>query len=94
MSRRTRPAKRITPADSRYHSPVVQEFINRMMYDGKKSVATGVMYDTLEDFYLAEALEYLHACLAMQSGQRLIEQQDARLRKQGAADCHALALAA
>ena len=48
MSRRTRPAKRITPADSRYHSPVVQEFINRMMYDGKKSVATGVMYDTLD----------------------------------------------
>ena len=22
-----------------------------------------VMYDTLEDFYLAEALEYIHACL-------------------------------
>ena len=47
MSRRTRPAKRITPADARYHSPVLQEFINRMMRDGKKSVATRVMYDTL-----------------------------------------------
>jgi small subunit ribosomal protein S7 len=47
MSRRTRPAKRTTPADARYHSPVLQEFINRMMRDGKKSVATRVMYDTL-----------------------------------------------
>ena len=47
MSRRTRPAKRTTPADARYHSPVLQEFINRMMRDGKKSVATRVMYNTL-----------------------------------------------
>jgi small subunit ribosomal protein S7 len=47
MSRRARPAKRITPADSRYNSAVVQEFINRMMRDGKKSVATRVMYDSL-----------------------------------------------
>jgi small subunit ribosomal protein S7 len=47
MSRRTRPAKRTTPADARYHSPVLQEFINRMMRDGKKSVATHVMYETL-----------------------------------------------
>lgn len=47
MARRTRPAKRITPPDAKYSSPVVQEFINRMMRDGKKSVATRVMYDTL-----------------------------------------------
>jgi small subunit ribosomal protein S7 len=47
MARRTRPAKRITPPDAKYGSPVVQEFINRMMRDGKKSVATRVMYDTL-----------------------------------------------
>jgi small subunit ribosomal protein S7 len=47
MSRRTRPAKRTTPPDARYHSPVLQEFINRMMRDGKKSVATHVMYETL-----------------------------------------------
>jgi small subunit ribosomal protein S7 len=47
MSRRARPAKRITPADARYNSPVVQEFINRMMRDGKKSVSARVMYDSL-----------------------------------------------
>ena len=48
MSRRTRPAKRVTPADAKYHSPVVQEFINRMMRDGKKSVAQNVFYDALK----------------------------------------------
>ena len=48
MSRRTRPAKRVTPADAKFHSPVVQEVITRMMRDGKKSVATTVMYDSLE----------------------------------------------
>jgi small subunit ribosomal protein S7 len=48
MSRRTRPAKRVTPPDARYQSPVIQEFINRMMRDGKKSVTTRVMYDSLD----------------------------------------------
>ena len=48
MSRRARPAKRITPPDAKYNSAVVQEFINRMMRDGKKSVATRVMYNSLD----------------------------------------------
>lgn len=47
MSRRTRPSKRPTPPDARFHSVVVQRFINRMMHDGKKSVATRVMYSSL-----------------------------------------------
>ena len=47
MSRRNRPAKRITPPDARYNSAVMQQFINRMMRRGKKSVATAVMYDSL-----------------------------------------------
>ena len=47
MSRRNRPAKRVTPPDARYHSMVMQLFINRMMRRGKKSVATAVMYDSL-----------------------------------------------
>ena len=48
MSRRNRPTKRAIPPDARFHSPVVQEFINRMMHRGKKSVATAVMYDSLD----------------------------------------------
>ena len=48
MSRRTRPAKRTIPPDARYNSVLLQDFINRMMQDGKKSVATRVMYDSLD----------------------------------------------
>ncbi len=48
MSRRNRPAKRPMPPDSLYNSPVVQEFINRMMRSGKKSVAKGVLYKSFE----------------------------------------------
>jgi len=66
MSRRTRPAKRVTPPDARYHSAVVQNFINRMMSSGKKSVATRVMYQAL-DLVAArakkEAMEVLDAAL-------------------------------
>src|SRR5574337_584177 len=48
MPRRNRPAARALPPDARYHSLVVQEFINRMMRRGKKSVATSVMYRSLD----------------------------------------------
>jgi small subunit ribosomal protein S7 len=48
MSRRTRPAKRIITPDARFNSLLLQDFINRMMRDGKKSVATRVMYDSLD----------------------------------------------
>ena len=48
MSRRNRPAKRPTPPDTRYNSPVAQEFINRMMRKGKKSTSASVMYTALD----------------------------------------------
>jgi small subunit ribosomal protein S7 len=48
MSRRTRPAKRIITPDARFGSLLLQDFINRMMRDGKKSVATRVMYTSLD----------------------------------------------
>jgi small subunit ribosomal protein S7 len=66
MSRRTRPAKRVTPPDARFHSPVVQEFVNRMMRDGKKSVSTRVMYDSLDlvaERTKREAMEVLDQAL-------------------------------
>ncbi len=47
MPRRYTPSKRPTPADIRFNSAVVQEFINRMMHDGKKSVAQHAMYGAL-----------------------------------------------
>jgi small subunit ribosomal protein S7 len=48
MSRRNRAVKREIKPDIRYNSLTVQEFINRMMRGGKKSVAQRVMYDTFD----------------------------------------------
>jgi small subunit ribosomal protein S7 len=47
MSRRNRAFKREISPDVRYNSLMVQMFINRMMYSGKKSTAQGIMYGTL-----------------------------------------------
>ncbi len=49
MPRRSGPAKRVTPPDIRYNSVLVQQFINRIMRDGKKSVAQRIMYDALAE---------------------------------------------
>jgi small subunit ribosomal protein S7 len=48
MSRRNRAVKREIKPDIRYNNLTVQNFINRMMHGGKKSVAQRVMYDTLD----------------------------------------------
>jgi small subunit ribosomal protein S7 len=48
MPRRNRPEKREILPDARYKSVEVQSFINRIMKNGKKSVATGLFYDAFE----------------------------------------------
>ncbi|MEZ4519571.1 MAG: 30S ribosomal protein S7 [Chloroflexota bacterium] len=48
MSRRFRPERREVQPDLRYGSVYVSMFINRLMKDGKKSTAQGVMYDSLD----------------------------------------------
>ena len=47
MPRRYTPARRPLLPDIRFKSVLVSEFINRMMIDGKKSVAQRVMYDAM-----------------------------------------------
>jgi small subunit ribosomal protein S7 len=47
MSRRNRAVKREIKPDIRYSNQTVQNFINRMMRGGKKSVAQHVRYETL-----------------------------------------------
>jgi small subunit ribosomal protein S7 len=44
MSRRSRPEKPEIPPDPRFNSTHVQSFINRVMKDGKKSVAASTIY--------------------------------------------------
>ena len=45
MSRRSKPNKREILPDVRYNSVQVQSFVNRVLRNGKKSVATSVVYD-------------------------------------------------
>lgn len=45
MPRRGQAEKRITPPDAKYGSRLVQKFINKVMMDGKKSVAERCVYD-------------------------------------------------
>jgi len=48
MPRRNRPARREIEPDIKYNSEVVARFINKLMKDGKKSVAQRIMYDALD----------------------------------------------
>lgn len=48
MPRRNSPERRQVVPDMKYNSERVAMFINRLMYDGKKSTATRVFYNALE----------------------------------------------
>lgn len=48
MPRRNRPPKRVPDNDVKYNNLHVSMFINRMMYGGKKSTATHIMYTAME----------------------------------------------
>jgi small subunit ribosomal protein S7 len=48
MPRRGTIQKRIPPPDARYNSVVVQQFINKVMQRGKKSVAERIVYSALD----------------------------------------------
>jgi small subunit ribosomal protein S7 len=47
MPRRAAPPKRRIPADPVYGSVLVQQLINKIMFDGKKSTAEKIVYDAL-----------------------------------------------
>jgi small subunit ribosomal protein S7 len=48
MSRKNKAPKRIFYPDPKYRSLVLSKFINFMMYDGKKSAAEKIIYETLD----------------------------------------------
>jgi small subunit ribosomal protein S7 len=48
MARRYSPEKREVEPDLRYGSEHVSMFINRLMYNGKKSTATRIFYDSMD----------------------------------------------
>ena len=48
MSRRHRAEKRVINPDPKFGDLVVSKFMNNLMYEGKKSVAEGIVYGALE----------------------------------------------
>lgn len=50
MARRRKAQKRKVSPDPKYQSETIAKFINRVMYDGKKTVATSIVYRALEKF--------------------------------------------
>jgi len=48
MPRRGTIERRIPPPDARYNSVPVQQFINKVMQRGKKSIAEKIVYQALE----------------------------------------------
>jgi small subunit ribosomal protein S7 len=46
--RKSKPKKRILLPDPMFKDPYVTRFVNNLMYDGKKTVAYRIFYDSLE----------------------------------------------
>ncbi|MDD2491804.1 MAG: 30S ribosomal protein S7 [Bacteroidales bacterium] len=46
--RKTKPKKRILLPDPKYHDVLVTQFVNNLMYQGKKSIAYSLFYDAMD----------------------------------------------
>lgn len=46
--RKSTPKKRIILPDPVFNEVMVTKFVNHLMFDGKKNIAFGIFYDTLE----------------------------------------------
>jgi small subunit ribosomal protein S7 len=68
MPRRARAQLRPTEADSRYRSRLVQQVVNKVMTDGKKSLAEQITYDAL-------------ALIAERTNRQPVEVLDAAIRE-------------
>lgn len=46
--RKRKPKKRFLQPDPRFNDPMVTQFVNNMMWEGKKSVSYGIFYDAMD----------------------------------------------
>lgn len=46
--RKSKPKKRVLLPDPRYNDTLVTQFVNNLMYDGKKSIAYSIFYSALD----------------------------------------------
>jgi small subunit ribosomal protein S7 len=58
--RKRKPKPRFLAADARYNDPLVTQFVNNLMYDGKKSISFDLFYSAL-DIVKARTNEDEHA---------------------------------
>ena len=57
MSRRRRAEKRAISLDIKFNSEVIQKFINKVMRQGKKTIAQNIVYNALEQFAKKVSIE-------------------------------------
>jgi small subunit ribosomal protein S7 len=48
VKQKFRSTQRFQKSDPRFNSMVVTKFINRLMWDGKKAIASGIVYDAMD----------------------------------------------
>jgi len=80
MSRRNRPERRVVAPDVRYNSELVARFCNKLLQNGKKSVAMRLIYDAfalIEQRTKKPALEVFEA--AVKNATPLIEVRPRRV---------------
>jgi small subunit ribosomal protein S7 len=46
--RKRKPKKRVLMPDPRFNDPMVTQFVNNMMWEGKKSLAYSIFYDAMD----------------------------------------------
>ena len=46
--RKRKPKKRVILPDPRFNDPMVTQFVNNMMWEGKKSVSYAIFYDAMD----------------------------------------------
>lgn len=78
--RRSKPEKRIVPGDTRYQSKLVNALISRLMKQGKRSVAAGIVYsafDLIEERARRDPLELFEQ--SMKNASPLLEVKPRRV---------------
>ena len=66
MSRRHRAEKRVINPDPKFGDLILSKFMNNLMYEGKKSIAEGIVYGAMEIVQTkskADALAIFHSAL-------------------------------
>jgi small subunit ribosomal protein S7 len=81
--RKRKPKLRIVQPDPRYKDPMVTQFVNNMMLQGKKSTAFRIFYDAMD--IVKERTEARRACIWKKALNNAMPQVEVRSRRIGGA---------